>query len=85
MPKWMNNPWLLLGGAVAVYWLFMRPKQAVAAPAPAPAPEQTAQQRVNAAISQVTDVVEGETMQEWESRQQAFSQMTGQPMMTMNI
>lgn len=88
MNKWMKkNPWLLLGGAVAIYWFWLRPKgpQSVAQTITAEDATAAQQARVNAAIAQVTDVVEGETLQEWESRQEAYSMATGQIMPTMNI
>lgn len=91
MKKWTKNPWLILGGAFAVYWFWLRPKaapsvaQTISAEDQALAAQQAQQARVNAAIAQVTDVVPGETQEEWEQRQQAYSQATGQIMPTMMI
>jgi hypothetical protein len=90
--KWYKNPWILLGGAVAAYYVFLRPQMAgaVTTARTGLTPEQRqaqaeTQARLNAQIDEVTTPRPGETLEEWEARQQAFSQMTGQPMMTMNI
>ncbi|HUT75173.1 MAG TPA: hypothetical protein VM221_10130 [Armatimonadota bacterium] len=84
--KMLNNPWLILGGAVAVYWFWFRPKSAAAGVVTQATPQSAGaatQARVNAAIAQVTEPRPGESVQEYESRLRAYELQTGQVMPTM--
>jgi hypothetical protein len=86
--KMMKNPWVILGGAVAVYWFWLRPKGAGVVPKVL-TEEQRAQAeyqaRVQAQIDEVTTPRPGESPQDYESRLRAYEAMTGQIMPTMNI
>ena len=89
--KMLNNPWLILGGAVAVYWFWIRPKSASAGVTTAPTPtgmspqEAAARAATMSLIDDVTAVRPGETAQQTQSRYDAFSAQTGQPMPVINF
>jgi hypothetical protein len=87
--KMMKNPWLILGGAVAVYWFWLRPKGVgtlIETEAQKSARLQREQQdRLNKQIHEVMTPLPGEAPQDYESRMRAYEMATGQIMPTMNI
>jgi hypothetical protein len=84
--KMLKNPWVILGGAVAVYWFWLRPKGAGGGVVPTVlTEEQQAQAKLNQQIHEAMKPLPGEAPQDYESRMRAYEMATGQIMPTMNI
>ena len=85
--KMLNNPWLILGGAVAVYWFWVRPRSAGAgvtsAPTPGPTGPSPADRARQASIDAVMIALPGETSAQYASRIEDYGRQTGQIMPTM--